>query len=65
VEDPNATLIDVPRMFVDAPFREAVLARVTNPTVKQFWEQNSSNLNAGSYRLTLLSYVISKLGRFY
>ncbi len=64
VEDPQATLIDVPRMFVDAPFRESVLARVTNPTVKQFWEQEFAQSQRGQLSADMLSYVISKLGRF-
>jgi hypothetical protein len=64
VEDPQATLIDVPRMFVDAPFRESVLARVNNPTVKQFWEQEFKQSQRGQLSADMLSYVISKLGRF-
>jgi len=64
VEDPNATLIDVPRMFVDANFREAVLAKNTNPTVKQFWEQEFKQSQRGQLSADMLSYVISKLGRF-
>lgn len=63
-EDPQATLIDVPRMFVDAPFRASVLSRVTNPTVKQFWEQEFAQSQRGQLSADMLSYVISKLGRF-
>lgn len=63
-EDPEATLIDVPRMFVDAPFRSAVLARVTNPTVRQFWDQEFAQSQRGQLSADMLSYVISKLGRF-
>lgn len=64
VEDPNATLIDVPRMFVDAAFRGPVLARVANPTVRQFWEQEFQQSQRGQLSADMLSYVISKLGRF-
>lgn len=63
-EDPGATLVDVPRMFVDAPFRASVLVRVTNPTVKQFWEQEFAQSQRGQLSADMLSYVISKLGRF-
>ncbi|OGY36445.1 MAG: hypothetical protein A3E37_03615 [Candidatus Andersenbacteria bacterium RIFCSPHIGHO2_12_FULL_46_9] len=64
VEDPEATLIDVPRMFVDEKFRSVVLARNKNPTVKQFWEQEFAQSQRGQMSADMLSYVISKLGRF-
>lgn len=64
VEDPNSTLLDVPRMFVDADFRKAILAQNVNPTVKQFWEQEFEQSQKGQMSADMLSYVISKLGRF-
>lgn len=63
-EDPNSTLIDVPRMFVDAKFRTAILSKVTNPTVRQFWDQEFAQSQRGQLSADMLSYVISKLGRF-
>jgi hypothetical protein len=64
VEDEEATLIDVPRMFVDEAFRGTVLKKVDNPTVKQFWEQEFKQSQRGQLSADMLSYVISKLGRF-
>jgi hypothetical protein len=64
VEDPEATLIDVPRMFVDAEFRNVILSKNTNPTVRQFWEQEFAQSQRGQLSADMLSYVISKLGRF-
>lgn len=64
VEDPKATLVDVPRMFVDADFRKGILARNTNPTVLQFWEREFAQSQRGQLSADMLSYVISKLGRF-
>jgi len=63
-EDPSATLLDVPRMFVDADFRARVLSRVSHPTVAQFWEQEFAQSQRGQLSADMLSYVISKLGRF-
>lgn len=63
-QDPEATLVDVPRMFVDAPFRTKILRHVTNPTVRQFWEQEFAQSQRGQLSADMLSYVISKLGRF-
>ena len=64
VEDPNATLLDVPRMFVDEPFRTKILSQNTNPTVLQFWKQEFAQSQRGQMSADMLSYVISKLGRF-
>ncbi len=64
VEDSNATLIDVPRMFVDQEFRQSVLAANANPTVRQFWDKEFTQSQRGQLSADMLSYVISKLGRF-
>lgn len=64
VEDPEATLLDVPRMFVDEAFRTKVLAKNVNPTVLQFWKQEFAQSQRGQMSADMLSYVISKLGRF-
>ncbi len=64
VEDSNATLLDVPRMFVDEKFRNGIIAKNTNPTVLQFWQQEFAQSQKGQMSADMLSYVISKLGRF-
>jgi hypothetical protein len=62
--DPAATLLDVPRLFVDGEFRSAILSHVTDPTVRQFWEKEFVQSQRGQLSADMLSYVISKLGRF-
>lgn len=64
VEDPDATLIDIPRMFVDEDFRKRIISKNTNPTVLQFWEKEFAQSQRGQMSADMLSYVISKLGRF-
>lgn len=64
VEDSDATLLDVPRMFVDEKFRTRVLKNMKNPTVLQFWKQEFAQSQRGQMSADMLSYVISKLGRF-
>lgn len=64
IEDPEATLLDVSRMFVDEQFRTRVLEKNTNPTVLQFWKQEFAQSQRGQMSADMLSYVISKLGRF-
>lgn len=64
IEDPNSTLLDVPRMFVDDEFRTMILQQVHNPTVLQFWQKEFAQSQRGQMSADMLSYVISKLGRF-
>ncbi|MCH8748470.1 type IV secretion system DNA-binding domain-containing protein [Patescibacteria group bacterium] len=63
-EDPESTLIDVPRMFIDDEFRRVILAKGPDPTVRQFWEKEFLQSQKGQMAADMLSYVISKLGRF-
>ncbi|MDZ4225498.1 MAG: type IV secretion system DNA-binding domain-containing protein, partial [Candidatus Andersenbacteria bacterium] len=63
-EDENATLLDVPRMFVDEEFRQSILRKPVDPTVRQFWEKEFAQSQRGQMSADMLSYVISKLGRF-
>ena len=63
-EDEGATLLDVPRMFVDEPFRKAILKLDQDPTVRQFWEKEYEQSQRGQMSADMLSYVVSKLGRF-
>ena len=35
------TLIDLPRILVNADFRQELLERSSNPLVKEFWEQEA------------------------
>lgn len=64
VEDPEATMIDISRLFTDATFRNWTVARVKNPIVKEFWEKEYAQSLKGQQSADMLSYVISKLGRF-
>lgn len=64
VEDPEATLIDIPRLFTDVTFRKFVVSEVKNPIVRQFWEKEYAQSLKGQQSADMLSYVISKLGRF-
>ncbi|MBU0671016.1 MAG: type IV secretory system conjugative DNA transfer family protein [Patescibacteria group bacterium] len=63
-EESGATIIEVPRMFTDNKFRADKLKNVTNPIVRNFWEQEYEQSQAGQQAADMLSYVISKIGRF-
>lgn len=60
----SATIVEIPRMFTDATFRKGKLAKVKNPVVKNFWLQEYEQSQRGTQSADMLSYVISKIGRF-
>ncbi|MFH1426132.1 MAG: type IV secretion system DNA-binding domain-containing protein [Candidatus Kerfeldbacteria bacterium] len=63
-KEAGATLVEIPRMFTDDTFRKEKVANVKNMIVKNFWEQEYEQSQAGQQAADMLSYVISKIGRF-
>ncbi|MFA6474827.1 MAG: type IV secretion system DNA-binding domain-containing protein [Patescibacteria group bacterium] len=63
-KEAGSSLIEIPRMFTDAKFRKEKLKHVKNLIVKNFWEQEYEQSQAGQQAADMLSYVISKIGRF-
>jgi len=59
----GATLIDVPRMFVDDEFMKYKVSKVKNPVVKAFWEQEYAN-TGDRERQEMIPYFSSKFGPF-
>jgi len=64
VEDPESTMMDISRLFTDKAFRDWLVPKVKNPIVKEFWEKEYAQSLKGQQSADMLSYVISKLGRF-
>ncbi len=62
-ENPG-TLVELPRIFTDKEFRKKKLEKVTDILVKDFWEREYEQSQKGSSAADMLSYVISKTGRF-
>lgn len=62
-KDEGATLIDVPRIFVDEEFMKYKVAKVTNPVVKSFWEHEYANTGERE-RQEMIPYFSSKFGPF-
>ena len=63
-DESGATLVEIPRMFTDKKFRESKIAKVIDPAVRQFWLQEYAQSQRGQQSADMLSYVISKIGRF-
>lgn len=61
--DPG-TLVELPRIFTDDAFRKKKLSFVKDLLVKDFWEREYAASQKGSTASDMLSYVISKTGRF-
>ena len=65
MEDPDegATLIDVPRMFVDDDFMKYKVKKVKNPVVRSFWEHEYAHTGERE-RQEMIPYFSSKFGPF-
>jgi len=59
----GGTLIDIPRIFTDDAFRTKVVSYVTDPVVKNFWDQQMAK-TADFHKSEMLNYFTSKFGRF-
>ena len=63
-EIPDATLLDVPRLFEHEGFRSLLLAKCLNPAVQDFWQKTAERAR-GDYSLASMApYIVSKLNMF-
>jgi len=61
-ENPG-TIVDIPRMFTDQEYQKYKIAKLTDLTVRQFWEQEMAK-TSDFHKSEMLGYLISKVGRF-
>lgn len=62
-KEEGATIIDVPRIFVDDAFLKYKVAKTKNPVVKSFWEHEYAN-TGDRERQEMIPYFSSKFGPF-
>ncbi|MFH0837704.1 MAG: type IV secretory system conjugative DNA transfer family protein, partial [Patescibacteria group bacterium] len=62
-EEEGATLIDVPRIFVDEEFLKYKLSKVTNSVVRSFWEHEYAS-TGDREKQEMIPYFSSKFGPF-
>ncbi|MFH0770322.1 MAG: type IV secretion system DNA-binding domain-containing protein [Candidatus Peregrinibacteria bacterium] len=62
-EEEGATLIDVPRMFVDDEFQHYKVAKCRNPVVRSFWEHEIAKTGARE-KEEMIPYFSAKFGPF-
>jgi len=61
-ENPG-TLAEIPRMFTDEAFQKQWVAKVKDPVVRSFWE-NEMAKTSDFHKSEMLGYLVSKVGRF-
>lgn len=59
---PGTTLIDLPRLLIDPAFRERLLARCEDRTVRAFWEAEFAGYN-DRFRQEAIAPVQNKIGQ--
>jgi len=59
-----ATMMEVPRIFTDDAFRNRKLARITNPSVIDFWEKEASKTTGDASLANMAPYITTKFGSF-
>ncbi|MFH0831113.1 MAG: type IV secretion system DNA-binding domain-containing protein [Parcubacteria group bacterium] len=62
-KDRPGTIAEIPRMFSDERFQRYKAAKVKDPVVRSFWE-NEMAKTSDFHKSEMLGYLISKVGRF-
>ena len=59
----QGTITEIPRMFSDQAYQKQWVAKVKDPVVRSFWE-NEMAKTSDFHKSEMLGYLISKVGRF-
>lgn len=62
LSDPG-TLVEIPRMVSDAEFQQKWRAKIKDPVVRSFWEDEMDN-TSDYHKSEMMGYLTSKVGRF-
>lgn len=63
LDTPGSTLVDVLRILTDAKFRDGVVANLTDPVLKNFWEKEFARMS-DNLRTEAISPIQNKVGQF-
>jgi Type IV secretion-system coupling protein DNA-binding domain len=63
LEAPNSTLISIPLMLTSEAFRSKVIARITDPVVRNFWVNEFAQFTP-SQRVEAINPILNKVGQF-
>lgn len=59
----HATLLDLPRLYTDDRFREGVIAKVTDPDTRRFWQEEYPSYTR-QQRAEAAAPILNKAGQF-
>jgi hypothetical protein len=62
-EEEGATLLDVPRLFIDDDFQRYKVSKLKNPMVRAFWDNEMAN-TGDREKQEMIPYFTSKFGPF-
>jgi len=63
LEIPGATLLDIPRLLTDKEYRKAILPKIKNQQIKEFWLFEFEKYSAW-LRQEAISPILNKIGAF-
>ena len=63
LEVPGSSLLGIPRLLCDARYRDKVVAKVSDPKVRDFWTSEFSSYQS-NFRAEAISPVLNKVGAF-
>lgn len=63
--DPESpgTIVEIPRLISDEAFQKAWVAKVTDPVVRSYWEDEIAK-TSDYHKSEMMGYLVSKVGRF-
>jgi hypothetical protein len=60
--DPRLTLLDLGRLYTDAPFRSRLVPRIADPLVRRFWTEEFEGYDP-RFRMEAAAPVLNKVGQ--
>ena len=57
------TIVEIPRMIADSKFQQEWIAKVKDPVVRSFWEDEMAK-TSDYHKSEMMGYLVSKVGRF-
>jgi Type IV secretion-system coupling protein DNA-binding domain len=64
LDQPTATIADIPRLLTNDDFRRTAARRATHPPVGEFWTREFEMYPAGRSRAEVVSPILNKIGPF-
>jgi Type IV secretion-system coupling protein DNA-binding domain len=64
MEEEDTTLLGIVRMLTDNQYRDYIIKKIQNPTVKNFWIKEFAAFN-DKYRTEAIAPILNKIGQFF